>query len=177
MAEQNRGVFLDRDGVINQSYGFRPPNNADELVLFPGVPKAVRLLNEAGFLVFVVTNQGGVGLGYMTEAELEEIHSKLEAEVSVEGGQFDEIMSCIHRPKAGCSCRKPLPGMLTTLAAKYNVDLKKSYMVGDRDVDIEAGQRAGTTTILIESDEETTVAADYVCPSLLEASKLIISLG
>ncbi len=177
MSVQKRAVFLDRDGVINQSYGFRPPNNVSEFKLFPGVPEAIRHLNEAGFLVFVVTNQGGVGLGYMTEAELDEIHAKLRTEVAASGGYFDEIVACIHKPRAGCSCRKPQPGMLTTLAVKHQVDLSRSYMIGDRDVDIEAGLAAGTTTILIESDEATTVKADYICPSLLEASKLIVSLG
>lgn len=177
MTTLKRGVFLDRDGVINQAYGFRPPNNADELVLFPGVPEAVRLLNDAGFLVFVVTNQGGVGLGYMTETELEEIHAKLSREVAVAGGKFTEIVACTHKPKENCSCRKPEPGMLLTLAEKYQVDLGKSYMVGDRDVDIQAGQAVNTTTILIDSTEKTTVQADYNCPSLLAASKLIISLA
>lgn len=177
MPAQHRGVFLDRDGVLNQSYGSRPPNNVREFALLPGVPEAIRQLNEAGFLVFVVTNQGGVGLGYMTKAELEEIHGKLRDEVGSSGGYFTEIMSCTHKPRAGCSCRKPLPGMLTTLAAKYGVDLEASYMIGDRDVDIEAGQAAGTTTILIASDEKTNVEADYVCSSLLEASNLILRLG
>lgn len=181
MTNKKKAVFLDRDGVINQSYklphgGGRPPNNASELSLFSGVPEAIRRLNEGGFLVFVTTNQGGVGLGYMTEADLAGIHAKLEAEVQAAGGKFTEIMACTHKPKAGCSCRKPLPGMLTTLAAKHNVDLAQSYMVGDRDMDIAAGQAAGTTTILIQSAEKTKLEADYVCSSLLEASKLILEL-
>lgn len=175
MTTQNRAVFLDRDGVINQAYGFRPPNNANELVLFPGVPEAIRLLNEAGFLVFVVTNQGGVGLGYMTEADLAEIHHKLEAEVAVAGGKFTELAACMHKPEAGCACRKPRPGMILDLAKKYNVDLKSSYLVGDRDVDLQAGQAAGTKTILIKSTEKVTNQANYNCDSLLEASKLIIT--
>lgn len=176
MTLKRKGVFLDRDGVINKSYGSRPPNNASELVLFPGVPEAIKNFNTAGFLVFVVTNQGGVGLGYMTKGELDEIHARLEEEVQKEGGHFTEINACIHKPFARCSCRKPKPGMLLTLAAKYNVDLKNSFMIGDRDMDLEAGKAAGTTTILIESDEKIEQVPDYTCPTLLAASKLILNL-
>ena len=174
---KKRAVFLDRDGVLNKSFGYRPPNDASELTLLPGVPEAVVKLNEAGFLVFVVTNQGGVGLGYMTTGDLAKIHHKLETEVAKQGGTFTEIMSCIHKPRAGCACRKPKPGMLLALARKHNVDLPNSFMVGDRDMDIQAGRAAGTTTILIESDEKTEQVADYTCPSLLAASELILELS
>ncbi len=173
MTSKKKAVFLDRDGVLNKSIGSRPPNHAGELTLFPGVPQAVALLNEAGFLVFVVTNQGGVGLGYMTLQDLEDIHGKLAAEVAQEGGRFTEIMACIHKPRAGCACRKPKPGMILGLAEKHNVDLEKSFMIGDRDMDIEAGKAAGTTTILIESDEKTKQIPDYTCPDLLTAARLL----
>ncbi|HBN95477.1 MAG TPA: D-glycero-beta-D-manno-heptose-1,7-bisphosphate 7-phosphatase [Firmicutes bacterium] len=176
MTQRKRAVFLDRDGVLNQSIGSRPPNNEEELTLYPGVPKAVAMLNDAGFLVFVVTNQGGVGLGYMTPQDLEGIHQKLAEEVGKHGGSFTEIMACTHRPRAGCSCRKPKPGMLLTLAEKHHIDLENSFMVGDRDMDIEAGRAAGTTTIWIESDKKTEQVADYTCPNLLAASELILSL-
>lgn len=172
-----RAVFLDRDGVINRAYGFRPPNNREELILYKGVPEAIRRLNEAGFLVFVVTNQGGVGLGYMTKEELDQIHDRLEELVAEGGGKFTEIAACIHKPKEGCDCRKPKPGMLLDLAEKYQVDLGQSFMVGDRDMDIQAGRAAGTTTILIQSKEKTKEQADYTCPNLLAASKLICRLA
>ena len=177
MPSTNKAVFLDRDGVLNKAYGFRPPNNADELILFPGVPEAIRGLNEAGYLVFVVTNQGGVGLGYMTEVELDAIHARLEELVGQAGGKFTEIAACIHKPKEGCACRKPKPGLILDLAERYNVDLEASFMVGDRDMDIQAGKAAGTRTILIKSKEKTTEEADYTCPNLLAASELIVKLG
>lgn len=176
MEPRHKAVFLDRDGVINQSYGTRPPNNAQEFSLFSGVPEAIVQLNQAGFLVFVVTNQGGVGLGYMKRTDLEGIHAKMEEEVQAGGGQFTEIRACIHKPRAGCSCRKPKPGMLLSLAEKYNVDLSQSFMIGDRDVDIEAGKAAGTKTILIESEEKIEQVPDYTCPHLLAASSLILEL-
>ena len=174
---KKKSVFLDRDGVLNKSFGFRPPNNASELQILPGAPQAVAKLSQAGFLVFVVTNQGGVGLGYMTSENLASIHEKLTQEVEKAGGTFTEIMACIHKPRAGCACRKPKPGMLLDLAHKYNVDLRKSFMIGDRDMDIQAGQAAGTTTILIKSNEKTEQTADYTCPNLLAASELILGLS
>lgn len=173
---RRKAVFLDRDGVLNKSYGFRPPNNPEELVILPGVPEAIRRLNDAGYLAFVVTNQGGVGLGYTTQAELDAIHEKLAQEVAAGGGKFTEIAACTHKPKEGCACRKPKPGLILGLAEKYNIDLAASYMIGDRDMDIQAGRAAGTRTILIKSREKTTEQADYTCRSLLAASKLIIEL-
>ncbi|HPQ11627.1 MAG TPA: HAD-IIIA family hydrolase, partial [Bacillota bacterium] len=91
---QKRAVFLDRDGVINRSNG-KPPNTPEELVLLPKVSEAISRLNAAGFLVFVVTNQGGVGLGYMTKKSLDRIHEKLLQEVKEGGGRIDEIKACI----------------------------------------------------------------------------------
>ena len=173
MTQKKKAVFLDRDGVLNQSLGKRPPNNKHELTLLPGVPEAVAELNRAGFLVFVVTNQGGVGLGYMTPDDLAGIHDKLAEEVAKAGGHFTEMMACIHKPRSGCPCRKPKPGMLLDLAKRHNVDLARSFMIGDRDMDIAAGKAAGTKTILIESDEKTTEVPDYICPDLLTASRLL----
>ncbi len=174
--KKHKAVFLDRDGVLNKSYKFRPPNSPEELILLPGVPEAIRRLNAAGYLVFVVTNQGGVGLGYMTQETLDAIHEKLVQEVAKGGGTFTEIAACTHKPKEGCACRKPKPGLILDLAEKYSVDLEQSFMVGDRDVDIQAGKAAGTRTILIKSREQTTEEADYTCKSLLEASEVILSL-
>ncbi len=173
-----KAVFLDRDGVINKSCGGRPPNHGGELQLFPGVPEAVSNLNKAGFLVFVVTNQGGVGLGYMTPQDLAAIHEKIRREVKKAGGEITEFRACTHRPNEGCRCRKPLPGMLTSLAAKYNVDLKRSYMIGDQKQDLAAGRAARTATILIQTEGGAdSPKADYTCPNLLSASKLIQKLS
>lgn len=174
MTQKKRAVFLDRDGVLNKSLGSRPPNNASELTLYPGVPQAIAKLNEAGYLTFVVTNQGGVGLGYMTLGDLHDIHTKLSDEVAIHGGSFTEIMACTHKPRAGCSCRKPKPGMLLELAKRHNVDLQRSFMIGDRDMDIAAGKAAGAVTILIESDEKIKQVPDHTCPNLLAASELIL---
>lgn len=177
---KQKGVFLDRDGVINRpcksKKGNRPPNTPDELVLYPGVPEAIKKLNDFGFLVFVVTNQGGVGLGYMTEETLAKIHDKLKEEVEASEGHFTEIMACTHKPRENCNCRKPKPGMLLSLAKKYNVDLSSSYMVGDREMDIAAGKAVNATTIHITTKEKIEPQPDHVSQDLVAASELIVEL-
>ncbi|NLJ80037.1 MAG: HAD family hydrolase [Firmicutes bacterium] len=170
----HEAVFLDRDGVINKSVDSRPPNNAAELELLPGVPEAIRRLHQEGFLVFVVTNQGGVALGYMSKEDLAQIHQKMLAQIEAKGGKITEVRACTHRPGSDCSCRKPNPGMLLSLAAKYNLNLKKSYLVGDREVDLQAGKAAGTTTIFISGNSAHPLA-DYICPDLPAAVEWILS--
>jgi D-glycero-D-manno-heptose 1,7-bisphosphate phosphatase len=166
----NKAVFLDRDGVINEVLSKRVKfvNKPEQMYLLDGVGEGIKLLNEAQFLVFVVTNQGGIGLGYMKEEMLIKVHDKMKDDIHKHGGEIDDIIYCPHKPHAGCACRKPEPEMLHRLANKHQVSLKDSYMVGDRDVDIFAGKQAGTKTILI-GDEEGL--ADYRFPSLIEAAK------
>jgi D-glycero-D-manno-heptose 1,7-bisphosphate phosphatase len=175
----NRGVFLDRDGVINEVLTKRVKyvNTPQDLYLLPGVQKAMRMLTEAGFQLFIVTNQGGVGLGYMTKQLLDKIHEKLIYDIEIEGGKIVEIACCIHRPKEGCACRKPSGKMIRDLAQKYNIDLSQSYMVGDRDVDLLAGREAGTKTVWISTrqDDSAIHLADYTCGSLLEAAQWILN--
>lgn len=170
-----KAVFLDRDGVINPSLGKRPPNSVEEFRVFPYVGEAIRNLNEAGYLVFVVTNQGGVGLGHMTAETLGEIHGHLTKVLEEDEAYLTEIRACTHRPKEGCACRKPAPGMILDLAQTYEVDVQESYMVGDRDVDMFAGKRAHTKTIFVGSHTEE-VEADFQCRDLKDAVALILKL-
>lgn len=165
-----KAVFLDRDGVINDHVRF--VNTPDDLILFPGVGAAIRKLNDAGFKVFVVTNQGGVGLGYMKETALHAIHEKMERDLKSDGAILDEIAYCPHKPHANCACRKPEPKMILDLAAKYDIDVKQSYMVGDRDTDVFAGEKAGTKTIFI--GDKTLEQADHSTASLVEAVEWIL---
>jgi D-glycero-D-manno-heptose 1,7-bisphosphate phosphatase len=164
-----KAVFLDRDGVINDHVRF--VNTPEDLFLFPGVGKAIRKLKDAGFKVFVVTNQGGVGLGHMKEESLHAIHEKMERELEQDGAILDEIAYCAHKPHASCACRKPEPKMILDLAKKYDIDVGRSYMVGDRDTDIFAGQKAGTKTVFIG---ETFAPANFSSPSLVEAVEWIL---
>ena len=169
-----QAVFLDRDGVINEVLTNRVKfvNHPSQLYLLPGVQEAIFAFNQAGLKVFVVTNQGGVGLGFMKEASLHRIHEHLMKLLAKADATIDEIAYCPHKPQAGCKCRKPEPGMLFHLADKHGIDLSKSYMVGDRDVDIAAGKRAGCTTILVGEGKKAD--SDAAFPDLLHAAEWII---
>ena len=157
-----RAVFLDRDGTLNRHIGFltRP----EEMELLPGAAEAVRLLNRAGYLAIVVTNQPVIARGDCSFETLQEIHNKLETLLGREGAFLDGIYYCPHHPDAGfpgelpaykgpCSCRKPQPGLLLHAVADFHIDLSQSYMIGDRDADVETGRRAGCLqSLLIETN-------------------------
>jgi D-glycero-D-manno-heptose 1,7-bisphosphate phosphatase len=165
---KNVAMFLDRDGVINEVLSDRVKfvNKPSDFYLLDGVGEAIKLFNDEGFKVFVVTNQGGVGLGYMKESALSEVHHKMVDDLAKFEAKIDDIAYCPHKPDANCACRKPKPQMLLDLAEKYNVDLTQSYMVGDREPDILAGKEAGVRTILV-GDRNETEDADMFFPDLL----------
>jgi D-glycero-D-manno-heptose 1,7-bisphosphate phosphatase len=169
-----KGIFLDRDGVINEVLTTRVKfvNSPKDLYLLPKVGEAIKILNDNGFPVFVVTNQGGVGLGYMSEKTLQSVHKEMEKQLSKFGATIAQFAYCAHKPNAGCECRKPGSKMITDLAEKHEIDLRSSYMIGDRDVDIFAGQAAGTKTILIGSEQSNL--ADWQFPTLFEAARFIV---
>lgn len=171
-----KGIFLDRDGVINEvlSHRVKFVNKPQEFHLLNGVGEAIRLLNEKEFPVFVVTNQGGVGLGYMKETALDAIHKKMEQDLARFGAKVDDIAYCPHKPKAGCRCRKPEAQMLMDLAEKHDISLPDSIMVGDREPDIAAGKKAGCKTVFIGNPEENP-GADVVFPDLLSAVPWMIA--
>ncbi len=173
--QKANAVFLDRDGTLNRSIGKRPPNTPDELEMLPGAAEAVAQLHASGFKIFVVTNQGGVGLGYMTKKELDAIHDRLREEIEQAGGKIDAIAACTHKPWAKCGCRKPKPGMILQLAKEYNIDLAVSFMIGDREMDIQAGQAAGTTTILVGDEDISPTVPDHKVRDLAAAAELILS--
>lgn len=161
-----KAFFLDRDGVINESHSINTPG---EFELLDGVAEAIKQLNSCNYQVYVVTNQGGVGLGYMTTKELEAIHEKMVDLIAAGGGKIVEVSACTHKPSEGCECRKPLPGMILDLARKHQIELSESFMVGDRDVDIKAGKSAQVKTIFIGEKAPSTVKPDYIFPSLKAA--------
>lgn len=169
------GIFLDRDGVINEvlSHRVKFVNNPADFYLLDGVGEAIKKFNEAKYNVFVVTNQGGIGLGYMKKSALEAVHEKMKADLAVYNASITDIAYCPHKPKSGCNCRKPEPEMLFKLAKKYQIDLTKSYMVGDRKPDIEAGKEAGTKTVLVGSRKEKA-EADLKFRDLLEFANWLL---
>lgn len=152
----NRAVFLDRDGTINEEVGYL--KDLDNLRLIPGAGAAIKRLNEADLKVVLVTNQSGVARGYFTESFVQETHALLEKMLRNEGARLDGIYYCPHHPKAGnshyttvCACRKPGTGLIDRAARDLDIDIKKSYMVGDKWSDVELGHRAGARTVLVRS--------------------------
>ncbi|KGR83384.1 D-glycero-alpha-D-manno-heptose-1,7-bisphosphate 7-phosphatase [Lysinibacillus odysseyi] len=168
-----KAVFLDRDGVINEVLTKRVKfvNKPKDLYFLPGVPEAIKNLNEHFDYIFVVTNQGGVGLEFMTEKQLVKIHDYMIAELKKKGAVIHEVVYCAHKPKAGCECRKPGSKLIEGLAEKYNIDLAHCYMVGDTDTDIQAGKRAGTKGVFLGKSDPL---ADAVFPDLYHAAQWIV---
>lgn len=170
---KKKAIFLDRDGVINQvlTDRVRFVNKPEDIYLLPGAADAIAIFNRKGYMVLVTTNQAGVELGYMTQEELLEIHEHMQEKLINENADahIHEFIACIHRPKDGCSCRKPEAGMLLQLAQRHDIDLASSYMIGDQETDICAGKKAGTRTIRIADSLEET-QANFKFPSLLNVA-------
>ena len=173
-----RAIFLDRDGTINctvlQDRRSYPPTSAGEFELLPDVEEATQALKSAGFLLVVVTNQPDVGTGRQSRAVVEAIHARLRRLLPI-----DDVRVCYHIDADHCTCRKPEPGMLLAAAAEWGIDLKASYMIGDRWRDITAGRAAGCRTIFIRNAYDERQPADYdlVVRSLREASEAILTGG
>ena len=147
-------VFLDRDGTINEQMGYI--NHISRFVLLPGVGRAIRRLNEQNIPVVVVTNQSGLARGYFPVSLLAEVHQQMEEQLAAEGAHIDGLYICPHHPEAkeekyrkACDCRKPKIGLLKKAAADLQLDLKQSFMVGDRWSDLKCGAAAGATSILV----------------------------
>ena len=164
LKNKQKAIFLDRDGTINKYVGFL--RNIDDFELVDGVAEAIRKINESGYLAVVVTNQPVVARGEVSFEELEEIHNKMETLLGKEGAYLDAIYYCPHHPHKGyegerpelkidCDCRKPKPGMLLKAAADFNIDLSRSWMVGDGENDIKAGISAGCMTVLLSNGNES----------------------
>jgi D-glycero-D-manno-heptose 1,7-bisphosphate phosphatase len=178
----SRAAFLDRDGVIN-----RKPMEGEyvtcweEMHLLPGVSNAIGLLNQAGFRVIVVTNQRCVAKGLVSTAVLEAMHQRMCEELADKGANIEEIYYCPHEFNPGCSCRKPAPGMLLSAARKHDIDLATSWMIGDSEIDVEAGRNAGCKTARVlthdENDENAAPNSDVVAFSLLDAVDKLLKWG
>ncbi len=169
------GVFLDRDGVVNRAavvdgHPF-PPATVDDLEILPGVEEACTELRRAGLAVIVVTNQPDVARGTATRTSIEAINQAVCARVPV-----DDLVVCFHDDGDCCTCRKPAPGLLMEAAERWSIDLARSVMVGDRWCDIEAGRRAGCSTVWIDNgySERRPEDPDATAPTLAEAVPWIV---
>lgn len=160
---KQKAIFLDRDGTINKYVGFL--RNIDDFELIDGAAEAIKLINQSGYLAIVVTNQPVIARGEVTWEQLNEIHRKMETLLGKEGAYIDGIYICPHHPDKGfagerpeykivCNCRKPKPGLLLKAATDFNIDLAHSFMIGDDNRDVEAGNNAGCAkSIKIETNK------------------------
>jgi len=141
-------LFFDRDGVLNEDRNY--VHKVADFAWIPGAPQAIRFLNDRGWLVFVVTNQSGVALGYYDEAAIHVLHAHMQAELARIGAHIDDFRHCPHHPKGeiavyrqDCDCRKPGPGMIQDLLKAWPVDAAHSLLIGDKARDIESAEAAG----------------------------------
>lgn len=167
---------MDRDGVVNRKM---PEGDYvktwEEFEILPDVPEAIRRLNESGFMVFVVSNQRGVARGIVPGSALIEIHRRASEFLLGQGARVDGFYYCPHDIGDNCDCRKPKPGLLLRAGAEHAVDLTRSWMIGDRDSDIEAGRRAGCRTVLIDGMDTESGAGR--AKEDLRAESLLIAVG
>jgi D,D-heptose 1,7-bisphosphate phosphatase len=184
---KNTAIFLDRDGTVNEEVGYL--DREDKLMIFEAAYDAVRLINAGGFKAVVVTNQAGVAKGLFTEDFVRKINAQIQAAMIEKGAMIDRFYFCPHHPegldpyRVICGCRKPEPGLLIQAAADLDLDLSRSYMIGDRLRDVETAHRAGAKGVLVRTgygwDESQDEASDlnrpdYIAPDILEAVRWIL---
>ena len=188
LKNRQRAIFLDRDGTMNVSKGFI--SNADDLELIPGTIEAIKAINKSGALAIVITNQPVIARGECSFEELHNIHNKLKTLLGEKGAFVDDIFYCPHHPDKGfegevpelkfdCECRKPKTGMINEAVDKYNIDLSKSYMVGDSTMDLELARNAGVKSVLVDTgfagnDGKYDRSCDIEAKDLLDAVEKII---
>lgn len=181
----NKAIFLDRDGVINQEpphYAHRP----DQVKLIPGSARAINILNKNSFIVTVVTNQAGVAKGYYQEEDVILFNNLMKDKLKRYGAKIDAIYYCPHhvegkidRYRIDCDCRKPKPGMLKRAEKDLNIDLKQSFIIGDKQSDINAGKIVGCKTILVLTGygkelKNNDIRSDFIANNLYDAIKYIL---
>ena len=187
---RNVGIFMDRDGTISEEVGY--VNHLSRFQIYPWAAQAIRTLNQKGLKTVVVTNQAGVARGYFTEDLVIQVHEKLRQEMALAGASLDAIYYCPHHPSLGpdpyrqeCSCRKPKPGMLYRAAEELDLDLSRSFVIGDRYGDIELAHNAGTHSIFVLSGyglgeyeyhrQNWKVQPEQVAENLLEATQMVLN--
>lgn len=185
-----RAVFMDRDGTISEEVGY--VNHPARYRVFSYSAEAVRLLNQAGWLAILVTNQAGVARGYFTEDLIGKVHDRLKLELEGEGARLDAIYYCAHHPTVGeapyrmdCDCRKPRPGLIRRAAEEFQINLAQSWMIGDRYGDIELAHNAGVRSCFVLSGygrgeweyqrPNWRHTPELVAEDLLEAVKKIVT--
>lgn len=182
MKERGLTVFFDRDGTLNEDVGYL--RSAGELVVFPGVGESLTRINREGGKVAVITNQSGIARGFLTRQDLAHIHEVLGAEIRKAGGWVDGWYFCPHHPQDGCRCRKPEVGMIEQAEEELGVNRVGSYVVGDKDIDMELAQRIGAVGVLVTTSaygrealirvKNGTLAVQYVASDVGDAVEWIL---
>jgi D-glycero-D-manno-heptose 1,7-bisphosphate phosphatase len=191
MTNDNAALFVDRDGTINEDIGY--VSRPEDLIIYPWAAEAIRLVNESGMKAIVITNQSGIARGMYTEETLHHIHGRLREELARDGAQLDGIYYCPHHPRIGderyrqlCGCRKPHPGMLHQAAREHNIDLARSFVIGDKSSDMNLATNAGAKGVLVltgygretQRDSERWLCdPELVADNLLEAVRLILDIA
>lgn len=171
-------VFLDRDGTLIEEVNFL--SRVEDLRLFPYTADAVQLLKKNGFLVIVVTNQSGIGRGVYDEAAMNSIHEQIQTDLS---GAIDGFYFCPHLPCDGCECRKPGLGMINSALVDFEIDMERSWMVGDKTIDVETGAKARIRTAFVltgygqQHKASLQYSPDIISQTLADAARAIISFG
>lgn len=173
-------VVLDRDGTIIAEKHYL--SNPDEVVLLPGAAAGLHRMAELGLKRIVVTNQSGVARGYFDLARVEAIHARMIELLAQQSASLDAIYVCPHSPEDGCTCRKPLPGLLERAAVEHHVDLHESFVIGDKPCDIDLGRAVGATTILVRTgygascESQGIAGVDHVADDLAAAAEIIAGI-
>lgn len=174
-------IFFDRDGTLIEEVDFLA--SVEETRLFPFTIEALGLLRDAGYLFFVTTNQSGIARGFFDATAVNAIHAEIQNRLAEAGLRIESFHFCPHLPDAGCPCRKPAPGMIRQACLDREIDLARSWVVGDKDLDIGLGRRAGTRTALVrtgygeEHRRRIEPEPDIVAADLLEAAREIVAAG
>jgi histidinol-phosphate phosphatase family protein len=168
-----RAVFFDRDGTLMEEVHYC--KDPALVRVYPGVPEAIRRLRRAGFGIFVVSNQSGIGRGLMTDPQYQSVQAEFLRQIGT--GLIDASYYCPDAPGVSSTCRKPEPGMVLRAAREYGIDLPGSYFVGDREADVECGRRAGTRSILVRTGYGAgqTCTADLICADAIAAAEWILN--
>lgn len=148
----NKAIFLDRDGTLNYDFGY--VYRKEDLKLLDGVVESLNLFVDSGYMLIVITNQSGIGRGYFTKEECDEFNDYFCDELMQYGIKIDGFLVCPHTPDDNCICRKPNPTMILDAANRYNINLFESFMIGDKESDVECGKNAHVTSYLIEEGKD-----------------------
>lgn len=178
-------IFLDRDGVINKDPGGWTEHSYvtkwEDFHFLPGSKEAIKKLNQNGFEIIVISNQGGISKGFYREEELYHINEKILSEITKSGGRIKKVYYCVHQNSDNCECRKPKPGLFKKAEKDLSIKAKGAYFIGDGKMDIEAGREMGLKTVLVLSGKTSLedlkswdLKPDYIFDNLFEAVNFVI---